>query len=101
MELVSIIIIIIVLVLVIVYVTRPLFIMQDETAESIPDDSSERTRAEYNAVLERIHELDFDFNLGKLTTEEHTTQREEFLALAANLRRQLQVEDTATDTATS
>ncbi len=98
---VSIIIIVIVLALVIVYVTRPLFTMQDETAESIPDDSSVRTRAEYNAVLERIRELDFDFNLGKLTAEEHNTQREEFLALATNLRRQLQAEDTTTNTATS
>lgn len=101
MIVVSIIVIVIILALVIVYVTHPLFTLQDETIRGAPEDAAERTFAEYNAILERIRELDFDFNLGKMTVEEHNAQREEFLSQAAILRRQLQADDSASVAATA
>lgn len=89
MTLVPIVIIVLILTLVIIYVTRPLFTMQDEETSPTVGSTSERLLAEYNAVLERISELDFDFNLGKLTRDDYDSQRDEFLAQAASLRRQL------------
>ena len=98
MTIVSIIIIVIILAMVIIYVTRPLFTYQDEVVELSTVTNSERLAAEYNTVLDRIRELDFDFNLGKLTPEEHDAQREEYLAQAAELRGQMQTEESAQTT---
>ncbi len=98
MTIVSLIIIVIILAMVITYVTRPLFTSQDEVTELSPAMSSERLAEEYNAILDQIRELDFDFNLGKLTTDEHDAQREEYLARAAELRRRMQTEETAQTT---
>jgi hypothetical protein len=93
MTLVPIIIIVISLALVIIYVTRPLFTIQDEETIRAADSDVERVRAEYNAVLERINELDFEFNLGKLTRDEYDNQRDDFLSQASSLRRQLNSEE--------
>ena len=98
MTIVSIILIVIILVLVIVYVTRPLFTSQDETVEINNEGSLDQLYNEYNATLERIRELDFDFNLGKLTVEDHNVQRNELLSLAASLRAQLKAHETASST---
>lgn len=87
-------IILIILVLVIIFVTRPLFLAQPETEQPVPQDENARKQAEYEAVLGHIRELDFDFNLGKLTPEEHEEQRSQFLSQAADLRRELQASNT-------
>ena len=91
-------IILIILVLVIIFVTRPLFLAQPETEQPLSQDGNARKQAEYEAVLGRIRELDFDFNLGKLTPGEHEEQRSQFLSQAAELRRELQTEDTPPQT---
>lgn len=95
MTLVPIIIIVLILALVIVYVTRPLFTMQDEETTRAAGSDVERVRAEYKAVLERISELDFEFNLGKLTRDEYDSQREDFLSQASSLRRKLNTDESA------
>ena len=95
MTIVSIIIIVIILAMVIIYVTLPLFTSQDEVIDISTVTNSERLITAYNSVLDQIRELDFDYNLGKLTPEEHNAQREEYLSRAAELRRQMQMEETA------
>lgn len=95
MTIVSIIIIVIILAMVIIYVTLPLFTSQDEVIDISTVTNSERLATAYNSVLDQIRELDFDYNLGKLTPEEHNAQREEYLFRAAELRRQMQMEETA------
>jgi len=95
MTIVSIIIIVIILAMVIIYVTLPLFTSQDEVIDISTVTNSERLATAYNSVLDQIRELDFDYNLGKLTPEEHNAQREEYLSRAAELRRQMQMEETA------
>ena len=94
MTLYALIFILIILVLVIIFVTRPLFLTQAETDQPVPQDANARKQAEYEAVLGHIRELDFDFNLGKLTPGEHEEQRSQFLSQAAELRRELQTENT-------
>jgi hypothetical protein len=89
LTLIAIIIIVIILAAVIIYVTRPLFKFHDEPDEESLNNLSDRLKSEYNDVLERIRELDFDFNLGKLTEKEHNDQRDELLAHAAHLRNML------------
>jgi len=95
MTIVSIIIIVIILAMVIIYVTLPLFTSQDEVIDISTVTNSERLATAYNSVLDQIRELDFDYNLGKLTPEEHNAQREEYLSQAAELRRQMKTEETA------
>lgn len=94
MTLYALIFILIILVLVIVFVTRPLFLTQPETDQPLAQDDSARKQAEYEVILDHIRELDFDFNLGKLTSAEHEEQRSQFLSQAAELRRELQPENT-------
>ncbi len=94
MILYALIFIFIILVLVIVFVTRPLFLTPVETEQPATQDDSARKQAEYEAILGHIRELDFDFNLGKLTPEEHEEQRSQFLSQAAELRREFQTENT-------
>jgi len=94
MTLVPVIVTVIILALVIVDVTRPLFTMQDEATSVTTIDSNKRLLDEFNAVLDQIRELDFEFNLGKLTVEEHSALRAELLLLSASLRGQLHPEDT-------
>lgn len=93
MTLVALIIIIIILALVIIYVTRPLFSSQLETKEIPAENKTALKQAEYRVLLERIRELDFDFNLGKLSPQEHEEQREELMNQAAFCLREIQSED--------
>lgn len=78
--------IVISLALVIFYVTRPLFL--DQQADNMPVNS--HGQEEYASLLEQIRELDFDFNLGKMTADEHTEQRNDLLKLAAAARNKMQ-----------
>ncbi|MEL7590410.1 MAG: hypothetical protein AAGU17_03840 [Anaerolineaceae bacterium] len=101
MTLIPIVIIVIIFALVIVYVTRPLFTMPDEDPTLSTGSDAERLVAEYKAILERINELDFDFNLGKLTRVDYDSQRGEFLSQASSLRRQLKTEKSTPESAGS
>jgi len=94
MTLYALIFILIVLVLVIIFVTRPLFTTQEEIEQPLLQEERARQQAEYESVLDHIRELDFDFNLGKLTPLEHEEQRGQLIVRAAELRRQLQPENT-------
>lgn len=87
--------ILIALVLVIIFVTRPLFLNQVENERPVPRDDTDQKKAEYETVLEHIRELDFEFQLGKLTPAEHEEQRNLFLGQAAALRSELQLEKTS------
>lgn len=95
MTFIPIIIVVILLALVVVYVTRPLFTMQDEAADLKIINDKERAQTDYNIILERINELDFDFSLGKLTLAEYHSQRDDLLYQASILRRQVRSEDSA------
>jgi hypothetical protein len=101
LTLIAIIIIVIILAAVIIYVTRPLFKFHDEPDEESLNNLSDRLKSEYNDVLERIRELDFDFSLGKLTEEEHNSQRNELLISAATLRNKLKTGETQTPPSSS
>ena len=94
MTLYALIFILIVLVLVIIFVTRPLFTTQEEVEQPALEEERTRQQAEYEAVLDHIRELDFDFNLGKLTQVEHEEQRSQLISQAAELRHHLQPENT-------
>ncbi len=94
MTLYALIFILIVLVLVIIFVTRPLFTTREEVEPASLQEERMRQQAEYEAVLDHIRELDFDFNLGKLTPLEHEEQRSQLIGRAAELRRELQPENT-------
>ncbi len=94
MTLYALIFILVVLVLVIIFVTRPLFTTQEEVEQPALQEERTWQQAEYEAVLDHIRELDFDFNLGKLTPVEHEEQRSQLIAQAAELRRELQPENT-------
>lgn len=93
MTLLALIIIAIILALVLLYGTRPLFTSRLETEEIPTENKTALKQAEYHALLERIRELDFDFNLGKLSPQEHEEQRAELMNQAAICLREIHAED--------
>lgn len=96
MTLYALIFIVIILVLVIIFVTRPLFETLAEIEQPTQHAEIALKQAEYEAVLGHIRELDFDFNLGKLSPVEHEEQRSQLMSQAAELRRELQPENAPT-----
>ncbi len=76
-------VILILLVLVVVYVTRPLFSTKPENETPAPEDATTLQETEYQAILETIRELDFEFKLGKMSAQEHEEQRAALIQEAA------------------
>jgi len=89
MILIAFIIILLLLALVIIYVTHPLFVNKPETEAGFVAEDVVQKQEEYEVLLDRIRELDFDFSLGKLEPAEHEAQRAAFLQQAAALRSEL------------
>jgi len=89
MILIALLIILLLLALVILYVTHPLFVNRQETDVDFIVEERIEKEEEYENLLERIRELDFDFSLGKLEAVEHEAQRSSLLQQAAALRREL------------
>jgi len=80
---------VILLVLVILYITRPLFTNQPDTQPLSTNDETALKQAAYQAILERIRELDFEFGLGKMNAQEHGEQRARLVQEAAEVLREL------------
>jgi hypothetical protein len=76
-------VILILLALVILYVTRPLFTARPENETPAPEDATTLQETEYQAILENIRELDFEFKLGKMSAQEHEEQRAALILEAA------------------
>ena len=89
MILIALIILLLLLVLVIIYVTHPLFVNKPETEAGFVAEDVVQKQEEYEVLLDRIRELDFDFSLGKLEPAEHEAQRAALLQQAAALRSEL------------
>lgn len=68
---------------VILFITRPFFGAGDE--EEFPGDvpGEEVDNEDYQAILKRIRELDFDHQLGKVSAEDYTALRDELKHAAA------------------
>ena len=95
MILIALLIILLLLALVILYVTHPLFVNRQETDVDFIVEERIEKEEEYENLLERIRELDFDFSLGKLEPAEHEAQRAALLQQAAALRSELASEPAA------
>lgn len=85
MDIISLVIILLILVIVIVVVTRPLFKSSTEDDLQIAAAEHPAVKAEYDEILTRIRELDFEYKLGKIPVEDYDTLRNELKAQAANL----------------
>jgi len=85
MDIISLVIILLILVVVIVVVTRPLFksSAEDELQNAVSDAAS--SSAEYDEILARIRELDFENKLGKMSVEDYNSLRNELKSKAAAL----------------
>lgn len=83
MDIISLVIILIVLIIVIVVVTRPLFKSPAEEEPTAVKQIAEKS--EYEEILGRIRELDFEFGLGKISIEDYHNLRDELLSQAAAL----------------
>ncbi len=85
MDIISLVIILIILVVVIIVITRPFF--RNEPGEDVNKTSvdSSNDRAEYNEILARIRDLDFEFKLGKISVEDYNALREELKSQAASV----------------
>ncbi len=68
---------------VILFITRPFFGAEDE--EEFPGDipGEEVDNEDYQAILKRIRELDFDHQLGKVSSEDYSSLRDELKHAAA------------------
>lgn len=93
MMLIPIVITVILLALVFFYITRPLFTHQPIAGSTYAPDVKALKQAAYQAILERIRELDFDFGLGKMSQQEHEEQRTLLLQEAAVALRELKMVD--------
>lgn len=85
MDIISLIIVLVILVIVIIVITRPFFRNepvqdQEKNTEVAPAD-----RSEYNEILSRIRDLDFEFKLGKIPVEDYNALREELKSHAASV----------------
>lgn len=85
MDIISLIIILVVLAVVIIVITRPFFKNQTieapaETPVVFPGDQTE-----YQEILARIRDLDFEYKLGKIPVDDYGTLRDELKAQAAGV----------------
>ena len=95
MMLIPLIVTVILLALVVIYVTRPLFSNQPEEETAPGNDETALKQAAYQAILERIRELDFEFGLGKMNQQEHEEQRALLVQEAAEALRELKPVDSS------
>lgn len=87
MELGAILLLLAVLVIVVLFVARPLMNRTDETAGAPQTESA--LLAERDRVLAALEELDFDYTLGKIPTEDYPIQRGLLVQRGAEILRQL------------
>lgn len=83
MAIYSIIVVVAILVAVIFFITRPFFTNEDEVASSVKTTDHISNEEEYQNLLKRIRELDFDFKLGKVSPDDYSALREELKQQAA------------------
>lgn len=83
MDILSLIMLLVILVIVIIFVTLPLFKSNTEVESTTPEGTT--SQIEYEEILSRIRELDFEYNLGKITSEDYQTQRNDLKTQAASL----------------
>lgn len=93
MTLIPLIVTVILLALVVIYVTHPLFTINPEAEVLPPEDTTAIKESVYQSILERIRELDFEFKLGKLSSQEHEGLRATLVNEAADALRELRSRD--------
>lgn len=100
MTYVSLAIILAILVGVIIFIARPFF--SAETEEETPETTAPEMLGEegYQDILKRIRELDFDFQLGKVSAEDHASLREELKQAAAEYLQREREDSVAEDAET-
>lgn len=96
MEILSLIMILIILVIVIIFVTLPLFKVNSGEEFSAPE--GETSQVEYQEILSRIRELDFEYSLGKIAEEDYQTQRYGLKNQAADLLQSINDQNTPDST---
>lgn len=100
MTIIPIIVTVILLVLVIIYITRPLFTILPETKTAQTEDTTRVKESAYQGILEHIREVDFEYNLGKLSQQEHEEKRAALVREAANILRDMHTSDSHTNSRT-
>jgi flagellar basal body-associated protein FliL len=99
MDIFSLVIIVVILTVVIVIITRPFFKGgSDEEVKESPADLS-KSHAEYQEILARIRDLDFEYNLGKVSVEDYNVQRESLKNQAAAVLQSSPAQETETKSA--
>jgi zinc-ribbon domain len=88
MDIGSIFLILALLIPVVLYISRPLFDRR-ETAVSPSVRDISTLLAERDQVISTLHELDDDYNLGKIPTENYPVQRQTLLQNGAEILRQI------------
>lgn len=93
MDIFSLVIILAILVFVIVIITRPFYRSggDDTTVGSTSETGEEQT--EYNEILARIRELDFEYKLGKIAIEDYMIARDELKMQAAGMLQSSQAQN--------
>lgn len=93
MTLIPIIVTVVLLALVVSYITRPLFTADPQADLFSADENTSIKEAAYQALLERIRELDIEFDLGKLNEQDHLEQRAALVREAAETLRDLRMKE--------
>lgn len=88
MDIGSILLIVAILILVGIFISRPLM-EQSTISIGYPEQDISTLLAERDQVVAKIHELDDDYNLGKVPTEVYPTQREALLQYGADILRRI------------
>ncbi|HPS41964.1 MAG TPA: hypothetical protein PK040_05120 [Anaerolineaceae bacterium] len=89
----GIVIVLAVLVGVVLFITRPFF-KNDEDSKVEAAPALVTDEDEYQNTLKRIRELDFDFQLGKVSEEDHAALREELKLEAAERLKRIHAAET-------
>ncbi len=96
MDIFSLVIVVVILTIVIVIITRPFFKSgSDADVKESPADVS-AGQAEYQELLARIRDLDFEYNLGKISAEDYNMQRESLKNQAATVLQSSSAQQTGT-----
>lgn len=98
MDIYSLIIIVAILAVVIIVVTRPLFKSPSEQEVTVDTTDNSSIKNDYDEILNRIRELDFEYKLGKIPASDYAALREELKNQAAGLRQSASATESKKDT---
>jgi rubrerythrin len=88
MDIGAVLLILAVLLLVVVFISRP-FLEARRPASAMQEHELSALMAERDRVITALHELDFDYSLGKIPAEDYPEQRTELVQRGANVLRKL------------